>query len=451
MIVSVFCEFGTISGGENSLLTLLPFVLEADVKLRLFVPPLTPLAEKITALGLDCHSLDWSRTSVCESANHLVDHSMQCRKRETLKQFLLQFPCDLIHANSLSMGRLIGPIARQIGIPSISHLRDIIRLSATAAADLSQNNRLLAVSEATRRFHLEQIPQIDTSLIHVLYNGIDTSLFRPRPATGYLHRELGLPKDAILIAAIGQIGLRKGLDFLLESLVPVMESRKNLHLLIVGERWSNKEESHNFESALHKKASKPPFCSDVVGTDVSDAGLFDSSLFHSESLSCSSLSDSELLDSNTSDANVLSMAASHSRGRIHFLGHRNDIPILLNELTLLVHAARQEPLGRILLEAAASGLPIIATKVGGTTEIFSDFLSGSDEMKQDMASASAFIVQSESTSDMQRAFFTILDSAILRDQLGKNARNRIKSRFSHEKAATELLRHYSEVVKNRHQ
>ena len=42
----------------------------------------------------------------------------------------------------------------------------------------------------------------------------------------------------------------------------------------------------------------------------------------------------------------------------------------LNELTLLAHAARQEPLGRVFLEAAASGVAVVASDVGGTREIF---------------------------------------------------------------------------------
>ena len=36
---------------------------------------------------------------------------------------------------------------------------------------------------------------------------------------------------------------------------------------------------------------------------------------------------------------------------------------------MLVHMPRQEPLGRVLLEAAASGLPMVTTDVGGTREI----------------------------------------------------------------------------------
>jgi len=36
---------------------------------------------------------------------------------------------------------------------------------------------------------------------------------------------------------------------------------------------------------------------------------------------------------------------------------------------VLLHPARQEPLGRVLLEASASALPIVTTQVGGSPEI----------------------------------------------------------------------------------
>ena len=58
---------------------------------------------------------------------------------------------------------------------------------------------------------------LDAEKTHVLYNGVDLEQFRPRPPTGYLHRELGLPADAQLIGNIGQIGLRKGQDVLLRA------------------------------------------------------------------------------------------------------------------------------------------------------------------------------------------------------------------------------------------
>ena len=151
----------------------------------------------------------------------------------------------------------------------------------------------------------------------VSYNGVDLDQFAPRPATGYLHRELNLPNAARLVATIGQLGLRKATDVALAAALEIASEVPDVHWLIVGERTSGKQESLDFERRLHSIAAEAPLA-----------------------------------------------------GRVHFLGRRNDVHLLLNECVLLVHAARQEPLGRVLLEAAASGLPVVATDVGGTREIF---------------------------------------------------------------------------------
>ena len=130
----------------------------------------------------------------------------------------------------------------------------------------------------------------------VLNNGVDLDEFQPRPPTGYLHRELDLPASARLIAVIGQLGLRKGTDVALAAALQIADNAPDVHWLIVGERTSNKAESHEFEALLRSIAAEQPLA-----------------------------------------------------GRVHFLGSRSDVAQLLNECTLLVHAARQEPLGRVLL------------------------------------------------------------------------------------------------------
>jgi glycosyltransferase involved in cell wall biosynthesis len=150
----------------------------------------------------------------------------------------------------------------------------------------------------------------------VLYNGVDLKCFRPRPKTGYLHRELGLPPEAQLIGMIGQLSLRKGQDVLARVAARLAETLSNVHYLIVGERYSQKDESRGFEAALRAAAEGP------------------------------------------------------LAGRFHLLGYRDDVAELLGELALLVHPARQEPLSRVLLESAAAGVAVIATDVGGTREIF---------------------------------------------------------------------------------
>jgi UDP-glucose:(heptosyl)LPS alpha-1,3-glucosyltransferase len=53
------------------------------------------------------------------------------------------------------------------------------------------------------------------------------------------------------------------------------------------------------------------------------------------------------------------------KDRVHFLGGRNDVFDWLLAADLLVHPARSEAAGMILLEALTAGLPVLATDVCG--------------------------------------------------------------------------------------
>ena len=62
--------------------------------------------------------------------------------------------------------------------------------------------------------------------------------------------------------------------------------------------------------------------------------------------------------------------------RVLFLGDRSDIPELLSGLDLFVMSSVTEGYSIALLEACASGLPIVATNVGGNAEIVRDGVNG---------------------------------------------------------------------------
>ena len=110
---------------------------------------------------------------------------------------------------------------------------------------------------------------------------------------------------------------------------------------------------------------------------------------------------------------------------LHLLGYRDDIDRLMNEADLLVHPAHQEPLGRVLLEAAASGLPIIATTVGGTEEILCNDESARLVMPADPESLANAIIELQTDPAKAQRFATA-------------ARMRIETEFNVTQAAQEL-------------
>ncbi len=372
--VAILCEFGTLNGGERSLLSVLPALPAAGWQPIVLCPTTGALATELRRRNVDLEPWD------CRDSAGVL-RSRDVLRRELGDQLQRLAPA-LVHANSLSMGRLAGPVVAETGLPSIAHLRDIVSLSRAAVADLNQHSRLLAVSEATRAAQITQ--GISAEKTRVLYNGVDLAEFCPAPAEGWLHRELGLPSDALLIGCIGQIILRKGQDVLAAAAALLAERWPNLHYVFIGARHSEKAETRQFEADLR-------------------------AAFASGSLA--------------------------RRG--HFLSIRDDVPRLLRELTLLVHPARQEPLGRVLLEAGASACAIVATDVGGTREIFP------------FESEAAVLVPPGDPEHLAAAIEPLLRNPARRTELGRRAGRRIAAEFDARVSAEKLVEHYNELAESR--
>ena len=376
MRVAVLFEYDVLNGGEQSWLATVPYLQSEGIDPVAIAPTGGELAAALASKNVRHVAWPWG---VLDQRG--AKHS-QAILRTQLSMVLAEEVPDLVHANSLSMARTLGPLAQPLGIPCIGHMRDILNLSRQVIRDLNENQRLLAVSEATRQFHIAQGLSAEKS--HVLYNGVDLQLFRPGKESGFLHRELQLPTSARLIITIGQIGIRKGLDLAMNALGGLFALQGGVHWVVVGQRHSQKRESMEFAESLFKRSSQSPFL-----------------------------------------------------GRVHWLGRRIDVPRILREATIVLHAARQEPLGRVLLEAAATGRPIVATDVGGTREILG---TKPDE--------TARIVPANDAMALERALLDLLADNSLRDQLGLAARARAETMFSAQAAGRSLSRHYRQLLGN---
>lgn len=365
------CEYARLNGAERSLLATLPGLHQAGYEVVAVAPESGPLAAELNRAGVDYIPVRWHDDAGRRIA--LAD------VRDQLDGIIRGANPELVHANSLSMARIVGPVVEQLGVASIAHIRDIYGVSRTAMGDVNRNDRLLCVSAATRDYHVAR--GLDADKTHVLFNGVDLDRFAPQPSTGWLHTELGIDPTSPVITMIGQIGARKGQDVLIAALPSIGAAVPNVQVVIVGERCSQKDEAVEFERSLHET--------------LKNAGL---------------------------------------DGRVHFLGVREDVDRILADTTLLVHAARQEPLGRVLLEAAAAGKAIVATDVGGTAEIF----AGTE--------SSAVLVPADDARRLSDEVVSLLQDDQRRRQLGNAARQRAVDVFDRRDAARNLAAHYASVI-----
>ena len=109
-----------------------------------------------------------------------------------------------------------------------------------------------------------------------------------------------------------------------------------------------------------------------------------------------------------------------TRQRIHFLGWRPDLPLLLKHADLFLLPSRYEGMPNVLLEAAQAGLAVLSSRCDGTGEIL-----GTEDGPQSFS----FGNQEEFAAKLNR----LLADDALRTRLGQENANRVREEFSYEK------------------
>jgi glycosyltransferase involved in cell wall biosynthesis len=213
------------------------------------------------------------------------------------------------------------------------------------------------------------------SRLHVVPNGVDVEVFRPRPAEE-MRRELGLP-DGPLLVAVGRLNREKGFDFALRALAQLED--RSAQLVVVG----SGEERESLERLAQ------------------ELGVVE---------------------------------------RVVFAGRQEPdrVPAYLAAADIFVFPTQREEAAPLVLpQAMACGLPVVATSIGGITEVVN------------RPGENGVLVPPRDVEGLVRALSDLVADPGRRQRMGAAARERILAEYTIERMTARTLAVY-EIAVARH-
>jgi glycosyltransferase involved in cell wall biosynthesis len=230
---------------------------------------------------------------------------------------------------------------------------------------LRDADAFVAMSRRIREEMLEA--GIPGERIAVIHHGVDTERFRPAEPRerDALRRSLGLPRG-IVVAFTGRLLRGKGLETLVEAFGALAAARPDVHLVLVG---SGEGQALSVEEELRD--------------DVRSRGL---------------------------------------NARVVFAGRQDAVEDHLRAADLFAFPSVFEALGISLVEAAACGLPAVASRTGGIVDVVEDGRSG-------------LLVTPGRASELASALSALVRDPARREAMGDRARAVSLARFDDRDAA----------------
>ncbi|MFI5251636.1 MAG: glycosyltransferase family 4 protein [Bacteroidota bacterium] len=317
--ISLYTEMG---GGEFSLYYILKYLDKQRYRPILIVNRDGPLVERVKSLGIEIFRIPFSVVMLKELIRP-KNFAQNFRAAIALKKLLAAEHVDIIQCGDVLSFLILLPALltrpRSVVFSVIFYyeklrawLLNLLALVFTAKIvtnSKSVSDDLLLHTIGLRRKNT------------VIYIGVETAEFYPRsPAEKkVLRKKLSLPEDKIIVGFIGRYELWKGHLTFLDAAKQLLAKRNDLLFLIVGGAMTE-----NVIPAITQYRKT-----------------------------------------------VLEKAASFKQGKeLIIMDHRNDIPEIMGSLDVFVCPSDREPMGIVVLEAYACGIPVVASRSVGALEIF---------------------------------------------------------------------------------
>jgi len=279
---------------------------------------------------------------------------------------------DIIHLHSRRGADILGGIAARLtGIPCVLTRRvDNPESRLWAGIKYRLYNRIITISDGIREVLIgEGVPPDQIICIHSAVDLVPYS--EPSDRSWYL-KEFDLEENVLTCGVVAQFIERKGHKYLFEAIPGILTTHSDIRFLLFG---------------------RGPLEEDLKAK-------------------CRSLGIAD---------------------RVIFAGFREDLDRILGSLDLLIHPALMEGLGVSLLQAAAAGVPIVGTRVGGIPEIVRDGVNGYLVPPSDVPSLEDAVVRA--LSDLEKARL-----------MGKNGNKIVLENFSIEAMVAENLSVYMDLL-----
>lgn len=121
-----------------------------------------------------------------------------------------------------------------------------------------------------------------------------------------------------------------------------------------------------------------------------------------------------------------------SADKLEFLGICSDMQKVYEQADVLVSTSVREGTSNVILEAMANGLPVIATRSGGTPDILND--------------QRGFLVEPDNEKELINAATKLILDKGLRNELGENGREFVKNNHSLERLQEQLSGIYERLI-----